>query len=64
MINNLVTLAQQANDNPTMVMLQWFVSEQVEEEKNAAYILNTLKMIKDVAPAIVMIDKELGKREG
>jgi ferritin len=45
-------------------MLQWFVNEQVEEEKNAAYILETLKTIKEAGPALIMLDKELGKREG
>ncbi len=64
MINNLVNLARQANDNPSIVMLQWFVNEQVEEEKNAAYILETLKTIKETGPALIMLDRELGKREG
>jgi len=64
MINNLVKLAKQADDNPTLFMLQWFVNEQVEEEKNAAYILETLKTIKEAGPALIMLDKELGKREG
>ncbi|HOJ30668.1 MAG TPA: ferritin [bacterium] len=64
MINNLVSLAQKAGDNPAMIMLQWFVNEQVEEEKNASQILETLKMIKEQGPAIVMLDRELGKREG
>jgi len=64
MINNLVKLAKQADDNPTLSMLQWFVNEQVEEEKNAAYILETLKTIKEAGPALIMLDKELGKREG
>ncbi len=62
-INNLVSLAQKANDNPAFVMLQWFVTEQVEEEKNASQILETLKMIKDEGPALIMFDRELGKRE-
>ncbi|MCM8758979.1 MAG: ferritin [Candidatus Omnitrophica bacterium] len=63
MINNLVSLAQKANDNAAMVMLQWFVNEQVEEEKTALQILETLKMINEQGPALVMLDRELGKRE-
>ncbi|MCX7705135.1 MAG: ferritin [bacterium] len=63
MINKLVDLAQKANDNPAMVMLQWFVNEQVEEEKNATLILETLKMVKEQPSATVMLDRELGKRE-
>jgi ferritin len=64
LINNLVDLAKKANDNPATLMLQWFVNEQVEEEKNALHILETLKMIKDQGPALVMLDRELAKREG
>lgn len=64
MINNLVNLASKANDNPSIIMLQWFINEQVEEEKTASYILETLKTIKEAAPAIIMLDRELGKREG
>ncbi|MCM8815646.1 MAG: ferritin [Candidatus Omnitrophica bacterium] len=63
-INNLVNLAQKANDNPALIMLQWFVNEQVEEEKNALQILETLKIIKEQGPALIMLDRELGKREG
>lgn len=63
MINNLVSLSQKANDNAAFVMLQWFVSEQVEEEKTASQILETLKMIKEQGPALIMLDRELGKRE-
>lgn len=64
MINNLVNLAREANDNPSTIMLQWFINEQVEEEKTASYIFETLKTIKEGTPAIIMLDRELGKREG
>ncbi len=63
MINNLVNLAQKAGDNAAIIMLQWFVNEQVEEEKTASQILETLKMIKGEGPALIMLDRKLGKRE-
>ena len=63
LINALYDLAKQVNDNASSVFLQWFISEQVEEEKNAAQIIETLKMIKPEGAALIMLDRELAKRE-
>lgn len=63
LINALYDLAKEINDNASSVFLQWFISEQVEEEKNAAYIIENLKMIESVGPALIMLDRELAKRE-
>ena len=60
----LYELAQQEKDYPAQVMLQWFISEQVEEEKNAAEIVANLKLIEDRGTAVLMLDKQLGKRKG
>jgi ferritin len=43
-------------------MLQWFITEQVEEEKNAAEIVSTLKLIEAHGTAILMLDHQLAKR--
>jgi ferritin len=64
LINKLYNLAVEANDTASMVMLQWFVTEQVEEEKNAARILSMLKMVRPDSAGMIMLDRELGKREG
>ncbi len=58
-INNLYAKAQKANDNATSMFLQWFITEQVEEEKNASDIIARLELIKDNPMGIVMLDKEL-----
>ena len=42
--------------------LQWFITEQVEEEKSAGDIVDQLKMIGDQTMALLMLDKELGAR--
>ena len=63
LINNLYDLAKEVNDRAASVFLQWFVSEQVEEEKNATQIIQTLKMIKPEGPALIMLDRELAKRQ-
>ena len=62
-INNLVTLARQEQDYATENMLQWFISEQVEEEESVQEILDALNLIGDKGHAIYMFDKELGKRQ-
>ncbi len=61
-INDLYELALKEKDYPTQVMLQWFISEQVEEEKNAAEIVQQLELIDAHGTAVLMLDKQLGKR--
>ncbi len=63
MINGLVDLARQENDYATQIMLQWFVTEQVEEEANASEIVEKLKLIKDSAQGLFMMDAHLGQRK-
>ncbi len=63
LINNLYDLAAKVNDPAAMVFLQWFITEQIEEEKSPAQILEHLKMIKPDSGAILFLDKELAKRE-
>jgi len=60
----LYELALKEKDYPTQVMLQWFISEQVEEEKNAAEIVANLKLIEERGTAVFVLDKQLGKRKG
>jgi ferritin len=61
-INECVTLALQENDHSTNAMLQWFVTEQVEEEANADDLLQKLRMIGDNASGLYLLDTELSKR--
>jgi len=61
-INECVTLALKENDHATNAMLQWFVSEQVEEEANADDLVQKLKLIGDNSSGLYMLDAELGKR--
>ena len=62
MINDLVYLAREEKDNASEIFLQWYVSEQVEEEDNVNKILGQLKIIKDAPQALFMLDRELGQR--
>jgi ferritin len=63
-IHALVDLAIKEKDYATQGMLQWFVSEQVEEESVAADIVAKLKMIGGDVRGIFMVDRELGARAG
>ncbi len=64
MINNLYEIAAQAHDFATQVALQWFITEQVEEENTAATIVEQLRMIGNDRSAMLMLDRELGARQG
>ena len=62
LINNLVNLALDERDHATNIFLQWFVSEQVEEEASVGGIVDKLKLIKKDANGLFMLDRELGQR--
>ncbi len=62
-INALYALATEEKDFSSQSLLQWFVDEQVEEEKNAGDIVDMLKKIGDNYQALLMIDRELGQRQ-
>ena len=62
LINNLVDLAISEKDHATNNFLQWFVSEQVEEEASVGAVVDKLKMIQDNPSGLFMVDAELGKR--
>ena len=61
-INALFELALKEKDYPAQVLLQWFITEQVEEEKNAAAIVQQLELIDSRGTAVLMLDHQLGKR--
>jgi ferritin len=62
LINRLYDLAVSEKDYPTQVMLQWFITEQVEEEKSASDIIEQLKMVGDVPAGLILLDRQLGSR--
>ncbi|KPK70240.1 ferritin [candidate division TA06 bacterium SM23_40] len=62
LINHLVDLAIEQKDHATNNFLQWFVSEQVEEEASANDIVQKLKLVGDAGGGMFMVDQELGQR--
>ena len=63
LINKLNELAVKEKDYATQSFLQWFINEQVEEEKNATDIINMLEMIGDSPVSLIMADRQLGARK-
>lgn len=61
-ITSLYEAAVAEKDYPAQIMLQWFIAEQVEEEKNAAEIVSWLKMVEAREGAVMQVDHRLGKR--
>ena len=61
-IDSLYELALKEKDYPAQTMLQWFITEQVEEEKNAAELVAKLRLIEERGTAVLMLDHRLSKR--
>ncbi len=61
-INNLMDLAIEERDHATRIFLQWYVTEQVEEEENDNEIIDQLRLIDGNPQGLMMIDRELGQR--
>ncbi len=61
-INNLYELALQEKAYATAAELQWFLTEQVEEEKTARTIVRKLELINGDGPALLDLDRELSQR--
>ena len=62
LVNGLVDLAIQEKDHATNIFLQWFVTEQVEEEDNVNAVLNKLRLLNGEGNGMFILDKELSTR--
>ncbi len=62
LINSLYDLAIKENDHATQIHLQWFITEQVEEEKSASDVVEKLKMAGDHPGALFLLNEQLGGR--
>ena len=61
-INRMYGLAVDEKDFASRVFLDWFVQEQVEEEKTSGLLAEQLRMVGDDRPGLLMLDRELGQR--
>lgn len=62
LINNLVNMAIEERDHASNIFLQWFITEQVEEEANAEGVIRQLELVEQDKSGLFMIDRELGIR--
>jgi ferritin len=62
LINDLYTVAVEEKDYAAQMFLQWFITEQVEEEASASDVIEKLRLIGNNDSAIFYIDQELAKR--
>ncbi len=58
-INELYVVAEKAKDRPAIVMLQWFVTEQIEEEAAARAVLARIRLAGSTGVGLLMVDQEL-----
>ena len=62
LINRLHEAAAGAGDVASQVMLQWFINEQVEEEKTARAVIAALDKVAGRSDALLLLDREMGAR--
>jgi ferritin len=62
LINNLIDVALDVRDHATKAFLDWFITEQVEEEATVGGIVDRLRLIGDDSSGLFMLDSELSKR--
>jgi len=62
LINTLMEQAVAEKDHATQTYLQWFITEQTEEEMSCHDIVNRLQLAGETGPGLFMIDTELGAR--
>jgi ferritin len=61
-INEIVDLSIEEKDHATHNFMQWFISEQVEEESSALKLLEKMKLIGDNRNGLFLFDHELAQR--
>ncbi|MDE2833692.1 MAG: ferritin [Bacteroidota bacterium] len=62
-INELYALAVEENDYASQTLLQWFVTEQLEEEESAREIVESLRLVGDSGASLFLLDRELSQRQ-
>ena len=60
--NEILSAAREERDHASEIFLQWYVTEQVEEESNFDATIHQLERIGDSSNALLMFDREMGQR--
>jgi len=61
-LNELSDIAMKEKDHATYNLLQWYVTEQVEEEATVSEIIDHITLVGDSGYGLYTIDKELASR--
>jgi ferritin len=61
-IGKLMDLAREEGNHAAQIMLQWFITEQVEEEASFSLIIRKLQRVEGDGRGLLMLDQELGQR--
>ena len=62
LINELVNVSMEEKDHATVSILQWFVTEQVEEEATVSDLLDQLKLVEGKGSGLFLLDREAKQR--
>lgn len=62
LIHALVNQAAAEKDHATQIFLQWFVTEQVEEEAQSDDVVQKLRLIGDSPQGLILLDRALAQR--
>jgi ferritin len=62
LVTKLYEVALAEKDYATQFLLQWFINEQVEEEKNVTGVIEAIKMVGHSGTALYMVDRQLAAR--
>ncbi len=63
LIHQLYELVADERDHATQVALEWFIQEQVEEEKSASTIVEQVRLVGDNGTGLLILDREFGTRQ-
>ncbi len=61
-INELMEIAIEEKDHASQIFIQWYITEQVEEEENDTDLIAQLKLINDDPQGLMLLDRELAGR--
>ena len=62
LIEQLYRKASAEQDHATQVFLEWFITEQVEEEKTSTALAERLRLVGDSATGLLILDRQFGER--
>ena len=62
-IHEIMAMAIEEKDYASLAFVQWYVNEQIEEEKNATEILQNIELLGNNAQGLFMLNIEMGKRK-